>query len=331
MNLADPATQARPTNSVERQLIDLPLQINNRSRLILLLMIPIFLIVLILGSFLLNPLIGIAAAIILLGGTLVTLIIGIVVTWHAGREVARRMIRENPDTDAGRVLQTTIRKVWVSQALGVARQVAQICVQCGFDGQTVRLYRGDKPAPIQPITVPFEAQELDQTSHRFQDLQTTSGQSNAVPLSGIRRNILLKGGWLLVIVFGFNLAIQIFDSWMRWRISPMLVYWTIFFVLMLAIPAGVHPWSNRQLLAVPGGLVFRSSSGFHKNYQVIVFNARLSVLCVFPVTRRSWGIVVASKEDTASVVATQAEAEFALQAWLSPLDPPDPEELTDFI
>ena len=51
------------------------------------------------------------------------------------------------------------------------------------------------------------------------------------------------------------------------------------------------------------------------------------VICkLFP---QQWMAVLADDEACSSTVGTPRELEFALQAWMSPLPPPEPERLSD--
>jgi hypothetical protein len=274
-----------------------------------------------------GPAAGIAMALLII--VVLALIAATLVTLDAGFRTAQRLIAADTEADGGRIVQATVRKVWYWHPLRVARQALSACALAGRIGPAVRLNRVNPPTAIEPIVVPFEALELDETDRRFNELRTMASPVDEKTLGPIRRNVLLKGGWLVVIAFGFNCVVQAIDAVLRWRITPMLVYWTAFFLITLLIPVGTRPWMTKQFLAVPGGLIYRRSSGFRRNWTLHLFGPADSLICVLPVRRNQWGIAVADANEAASAVCTKAEAELALQAWLSPLEPPRVEELTD--
>lgn len=218
----------------------------------------------------------------------------------------------------------------------------------GAGGATLRIAAA--PAgPIEPLVVPFEPQPLDET---LSGLMRAGGgddppgpggaasppASRARPLAGVvpaglHRNIILKGGWVLVIIFAVNWALAALDAWRhrRW-LHPTFVLWSLGLAAMIFIPVGARLTSSRQWFLVPGGLLLRSAGWRQRGWTLHVFERSRSVLCLCRSRRnQGWAVSVSDGRESGTTLATPYECEFLLRAWLSPLPPPPLEKLGDLV
>lgn len=142
---------------------------------------------------------------------------------------------------------------------------------------------------------------------------------------------MLKGGWLLVGVFGAHVGFQVFNAIMQRRVTWQLIYWIGLFLAVLLIPARARRWRASQCLIVPGGIVFREARWRDDRWNLHVFDRRSSVLCVFQHRRHQWRFTVADDQACESAIGTREEVNTVLRAWLSPLSPPKKEALGDLV
>lgn len=194
----------------------------------------------------------------------------------------------------------------------------------GANGTSFRLAPVDALSPIEPIAVPFEPQPTGEF-----DLAQPVGEDepSAVP-RGIRRNLLIKGGWVVLIVFGVNVLIGLIDSIQEWRIHPRLVLWLIGLVGLLLVPAR-SGWMT-QWLVVPGGLVRRRPRGLlGRDTDLHLFARTTSLLCLYRFHRAGWQITVADAETAGSLIGTREELTNVLRAWMSALPAPPLDQLSD--
>jgi hypothetical protein len=210
----------------------------------------------------------------------------------------------------------------------------------GLAGATIRLC-SDAAAPPLPLAVPFEPQLLDETSSALmqQDLNAAVGsqvahQSPAIR-SGVRsssarwvwRKIVLRGGWLMLVIYVFNWCLHLVDALRHWRCTPMFALWTVGLGWLLFLPG----WRQirEQWFLVPGAVVVRKAPWLRGDWKLHLFERGKSVLCVGPTRRRGWLVAVADDQQQVQSAVTRAEADFLLRAWLSPIPPPSADKLTD--
>lgn len=130
-----------------------------------------------------------------------------------------------------------------------------------------------------------------------------------------------------MIIFGFNVVIHAIRSIATRQVTWELIWWAGILAVMLF---GVgRSWREPTFLAVPGGIISRKLKGIQRDPQVHLFVARESILCVYRATRLLWVVAVADQHDAKWAAVTPTEARFAMAAWLSPLDPPTPEQLSE--
>lgn len=149
-------------------------------------------------------------------------------------------------------------------------------------------------------------------------------------LRRIRRNMRLKGvGWAIIALFAINSVIGALVSWRSWTVTWEVLYWPALIVLMLWVPAGGGLIRGKQWFAVPGGLVLRKGHVLARRWHVHVFGGGDSVLCVYRNYREQWAFAVADGVTSATGFGTHRETTLLLRAWLSPLEPPGVERLSD--
>lgn len=190
---------------------------------------------------------------------------------------------------------------------------------------------GGEPA-LEPLAMPFEPQplnELESTLLREGGVQKARGEAQP---SFIRRNMILKGGWAIALVFGFNWFIALVDTLREGRLDGKsgwrLLWWSVFLAALLLIPVHAGRW-NEQWLLVPGGVVLRRSGWFRGGWDLYVFDRRRSVLLAGCLNGGRWGAFLADAEQNSMIIGTKREIELLLRGWLSPLAPPPLERLAD--
>lgn len=229
----------------------------------------------------------------------------------------------------------------VSVQAGLAH-VARRLASGGHAGTVIRIAPPSHAGTVQPLALPFEPQPLNEAlsplvaagatdaSLSSDALERATSAADALRLRAtLRRNILLKGGWFLVILFGANALMSIVSAILHRRIDVSTVAWPAALAALLFIPVG-QPWfRSRTLLAVPGGLVRRTSGWRQQTCTLHLYDRRRSTLIVSWLNGERWGASVSDGSECDSMTGTKAEVGFLLRAWLSPLEPPRIEQLSD--
>ncbi len=99
--------------------------------------------------------------------------------------------------------------------------------------------------------------------------------------------------------------------------------------LFLLGPTRGGPYERAQWLLVPGGVLVRKAVRRSTRSRLHLFDRRRSTLCLSQYRRQRWLVVAADAEECEQTLATDREAHFLLRAWLSPLEPPPADRLTD--
>jgi hypothetical protein len=220
--------------------------------------------------------------------------------------------------------------------------LATTLFQVGQAGATIRICRPEDGEPLEPILHPFEPQPLNQAnSALIEPPSDPTADAHQVPTDPspnesssrasalVRRNILLKGGWFLVGIFAVNAAIHGFLCIRDRELLPQFSIWTLALLVTLFLPVGANR-RYQECLVVPSGIVLRKSGLFASRWTLRLFDRQNSVLLVFRQSKYQWGAVVADGTESNHIIATKAECEFLLRAWLSPQEPPPIERLSDF-
>lgn len=204
----------------------------------------------------------------------------------------------------------------------------------GLRGLTVHAAPEAAPAPLCPLALPFEPRRLDLCGAAA---MRAKGDAEAILASRVgaggllMRSVRMVGGWTLVVGYGFVLIIIAFlmtKSAGIYLLGLMAAYGlSVAAPLVLAFfaPFGF----GRQWFVVPGGLALRRASWLRRGWRLHLFDRRESVAILCRLRRRRWILAMADGRQSASVVGMCEELEFALRAWLSPLDPPPAERLSD--
>jgi hypothetical protein len=236
------------------------------------------------------------------------------------------------------------RVFWPSRSAPLSEMAKQLVAK-GRLGETVRMQWKGGFAPVQPLTVVFEPRLLDESDGAFSELEAATtpdvatGVNAAAPAPAvgddaigvrhIRRNLKLKGGWAFVIMFAAFMFRSAVESYQRGAMTWELPFWTTMLLLFLVGPARGGPFGRAQWLLAPGAVLVRKAVRRTTRSQLHVFDRRRSVLCVSQHRKSQWLIVAADAVACEQTLATDREVHFLLRAWLSPLEPPQADRLTD--
>lgn len=274
----------------------------------------------------------------------------IMVSAQIGEQAMRRRLRSAAE-DNKRDPMLAISEAVARQAFWPSRssplsEMAKLLVRRGRLGETVRMQRKGEFAPVQPLTVVFEPRLLDESDSAFAELEAATtcqpaaagGASLAAPidrddstmLRHVKRNLKLRGGWAFVVMFATFLLRSAWESYQRGAITWELPFWAAMTLLFLIGPDRGVLSGRAQWLLAPGGLLVRKAVRRSTRSQLHLFDRRRSVLCMSQHRQKRWLVVVADTEACELTLTTDREADFLLRAWLSPLQPPPPDRLTDF-
>ncbi len=222
-----------------------------------------------------------------------------------------------------------------------AARLARVLVANGRLGHVLLLCPTKSATPIKPFGMVFDPQALDQTGETFRQLEETGGEPQddvvnvhaAAPADDstwlkVKRNVLLRGGWVIAVVFLLSVLFHAWRSIVEGRIQPSLILWIAFLSMTLFGASGAAQ-SRKQWFVVPGGLIVRKAGRLDRRWKVHLLEPASSVLMVFQAGRHQWIVCAAGEDFSDRVVVTKREADFLLRAWLSPLTPPPVEKLTD--
>lgn len=229
------------------------------------------------------------------------------------------------------------------------QELARALVSHGRMGETVRCCLEHSAAPIEPLTVPFEAKPLDEADPSFADfrsaLSTTStdgathdfnekdGLLNAPDIRRIRKNVALTGGWIIPLGFMpilIFVAIYAYTAGVGKASTFALPFGFFAILLAMTLFSTRGAWSSRvQWFVVPGGALVRRARFRDRKWRLHLFDPRTSVLVVHQSTRQRWHVYVVDEHRSESTVVTKNEADILLRGWLSPLEPPPIERLSD--
>ncbi len=285
------------------------------------------------------------SAFVVLGVALPTLfLIAFLIRRRVERQV-ERIVENGGDLSLSALVSSVFRGRRKAGTLGMQRaaRLARVLAANNRLGQALRLCPTKSATPLKPFDIVFDPQPLDQTGETFRHLEATGGDEpdDAVNASAekiaddstwlkIKRNVALRGGWIMAGIFLFNVVLNAWLSILQDRIRPILLLWIAFFLLTLFGATGATR-SRKQWFAVPGGLIVRKAGLRDRRWKVHLLEPANSILVVFQAGRRQWIACAATGDFFDRVVMTKREADFLLRAWLSPLSPPPVEKLTDLV
>ncbi len=188
----------------------------------------------------------------------------------------------------------------------------------------VRIHSGDAP-PIEPFTVEFEPQRLNEADAGFRALALRPDEINeADERSPVRRTV--SRAWR-VGAMGFSLyalAHVIYyavEAWQSQWLNPKLLSWLICLGVSMLIPF-LHFTPLPRPVIVPGGLVMRRPHWVAGKFGIKLYRPTDGALIVYQVSRLKWAWVLGTRGGVETGTITEIEARTLLRAWLSPLSPP---------
>ncbi len=256
-----------------------------------------------------------------------------------------RIVEQDRTAPLSALVSSVFRGRRKAGTLGMQRaaRLARVLAANNRFGQALRLCPTKSATPLNPFDIVFDPQSLDQTGECFRQLEEMGDEppddAVKVPAEGsaddstwlkVKRNVILRGGWIIAAVFLFNVLLHAWLSIMEGRIRPNLILWIAFLSLTLFGASGATQ-SRKQWFVVPGGLIVRKAGRRDRRWKVQLLEPASSVLMVFQAGRHQWIACAANEDFTDRVVMTKREADFLLRAWLSPLTPPPVEKLTDLV
>lgn len=284
---------------------------------------------------------------ILIGGLVLGGILFVSKLWIAGlrRRVSEKVFRSRDDFLESIVHHTLHREF--GSALGNIACTEFVKAMAAQDrvGETILLWKKTRCREIARIRDPFEAMLLDESDGAFEELEAAlsgdekliqeaadrrrQSQGDALGLRRIGRNIRMKGGRWIIIVFGFNVVMQGMEALSQRRVTGTFIFQFLALAIFLVVPYGAMAWKSQQWWVVPGGIAYRWSGLFDRKGRIHLFERRTSVLCIYEGWRHYWLVAVAESTTSVMKYATVKEVNFLLRAWLSPLRPPPVEMLVD--
>ncbi len=279
-------------------------------------------------------------------------VVGLPVLYWAPRRAAA-IVRSSADTDAETLMRTVLARVGWLETTSVMTAAILAMVRSGRTGVVVAVRKMDRHTPFRAapaIGVPFEPLHLPDLVTRIDELDGVIPKADTsvlVPASSrpsltaeertqrsvprrrrTRRtvlSVLSRVAWLplatgaFFVVYGWKTARADPDPW----VFLILLGGLLAYVSMKFVGRG------REVLAVPGGLVFRSATPASRSWKVRLCTPRESNLCLINQPGRQWLLIAADGQHSYRRVVVESDAVAAYQAWISPLPPPPPEQLSD--
>ena len=246
----------------------------------------------------------------------------------------RKMLDELSNRPLHERLESILRG---NRSMAPQRMMREVLTRIAQDkpwGAAVRIGHPAGFMPLEPVPFTFEPRRLEDVADlTAMDTDDTARSSTPVPQAntprGVSRNLLLKGGASLLVVFFISWTAGLIDSIVHRRISPNLIWWTVALVLFAFVPAGIQWRSQRQFYLLPGGILVRKGGWFRKGWRLLLFRRAASCVLIYPLWKKQWVLVIADETECESIIGLKTELELALRAWLSPLEPPPLERLSD--
>ncbi len=224
--------------------------------------------------------------------------------------------------------------LWLGDPAVVVRAVArELLARRQACGQAFAALRPVEAAAIRPIEAGFEPVPLDETDERFEELRAAHETDPPRRCETLGRRRVRR--WILrLLPIAFMLpGLAVMAAAGAWRFVGVLAVVLVSVAAMIYVlsqfePAGGQSQDGWRL--VPGGVLGLRAAG--RAWHLTLLTARDAILIAWPETpaRRRWRVAVASREDWLTRRATPMELRMLLSAWLSPLEPPAAQQLSDF-
>ncbi|HVP12861.1 MAG TPA: hypothetical protein VMV94_16930, partial [Phycisphaerae bacterium] len=257
----------------------------------------------------------------------------------------RRISSEAHDRDLGSLVREAAEHYFLAAGpYEVAKTIAVELARCGRQGVAIRIQSEEPFEQVQPLSVAFEPRLLDEADPAFDELSTalssaqekhgaawkpSSGTDDILGVRRIKRNMILKGSWVLVLLPAIFLIRAAFEGYQRGALTPNLLFWGLMVLLTLYGPARGGWFGTKQWLVAPASVIIRKARSCDVTSQVRLFQRCESVLCMQRRKEGPWHVVIADSEGSEQTIATDREVVLLLRAWLSPLEPPPVERLSD--
>ncbi len=218
------------------------------------------------------------------------------------------------------------------------RELARMLREFGHTNLAIRIAPPNTHAPIEPLSAPIEPIPLrDDDGASAEPHGGPAGESVEGKVRWFRRLprwVTLKRGWF---PFAAALALGSLAALDTHRIEDSPYAWVgAFGVLSLFVAVSLLfarvrvAWTKpEQWLAVSRGLFHRARGAEGDRLEPRLFDRACGVLLVCPHADTTWHTFVADQDACRHVRLTPVEANFALRAWLSGIEPPSVASLRD--
>lgn len=219
----------------------------------------------------------------------------------------------------------------------ILRRYLRRLVDCGHRDCLIRLSPLNHVELQEPFAMPFEP-------HPVRDLSLQ--QKHEPPCSAWNTASIL-GGSRIGIQWSKRLN-KVFNAFVLSVSFAVLAFYLLGFLfvgvgsrfkflspcpigggLLLALTALLITMPSMDCYLVPAGMVTRYTSWLRKKSSLHLFLRRESLLAVFRRNPNLWILIVADRQRIESISATPEQAAQLLRAWLSPLNPPTIDQLSD--
>jgi hypothetical protein len=144
--------------------------------------------------------------------------------------VVNRILERTANSDLRSALVENVHRLRSIDPPRTVRWLVERLASRGHAGVALRIAPRQALDPIEPFEVPFEPTALDGCDWALTHLAgdeppAEAGREQAMMARRVRRNVLLKGGWLLVAFFGLNVVIHGVESLQQRRVTLLFVYW----------------------------------------------------------------------------------------------------------
>jgi len=219
------------------------------------------------------------------------------------------------------------------------KRLAQVLVNRGYAGLTLRISPEREAVRVVPLTVNFEPLPTDETHPAVASLleeadgaaltradRAASDADAAASAGRFRRWLAHNGGWVYLVVL-IPLISEGFRSWANGAPTfAFLVVAASFWISLVGyfVTGGI----GANALVVPGGLIAPRRRGWGRASQEPRLLARRECVLIsvsLPISAMCVVYVADAGAQAVQFLMTRRELEFALRAWTSPLPPPSAE------
>ena len=312
---------------------------------------------------------GLDRVIVVAGGLLVALLLVPIVVMVRGRLAVRRAVqrcgilllslRSGLPSAFAVQLADALRGFVKHEMLDV---LMHIFARVGLRGTTIRIGMPAAMRTIRPIVESFEPVPINHLQRwELEDAVAPSAETNSAfaaklsPTAGRDGSVrigaaggwvtrFLQGPWSSAALSALFVVPAALLAWRTGRVTFSFVVFAGWFALSLwrALRSGPQLENDfGEAFVVPGGVVVRRPWARRKassetqaepgsdGLQLHLFTRRQSVLCMDQRALARWRVFIADGQSTFDATMDQLEAERLLQAWMSPVETPTLDRLTD--